>query len=52
MRDLGSAGAKSVADCRLEAVPDLVCHYHFLSAAGRKLLDVEYAALRRRSRIA
>ena len=46
MRDLGSAGAKAIAGCQLEAVPDLVCHYHFLAAVGRKLLDVEYAALR------
>ena len=46
MRDLGSAGAKAIAGCQLEAVPDLVCHYHFLAAVVRKLLDVEYAALR------
>ena len=46
MRDLGSAGAKAVKDYRQQAIPDLVCHYHFLAAAGRKLLDVEYAALR------
>ena len=45
MRDLGSAGAKAVAGCRLQAVPDLVCHYHFLAAVGKQLLDVEYAAL-------
>ena len=54
MRDLGSAGAKAIAGCQLEAVPDLVCHYHFLAAVGRKLLDVEYAALRgqlRRSKV-
>ena len=54
MRDLGSAGAKAVAGCRLEAVPDLVCHYHFLAAVGKQLLDVEYAALRsqlRRSKV-
>ena len=46
MRDLGSAGAKAVASCRDPAIPDLVCHYHFLAAVGKKLLDVEYAALR------
>ena len=54
MRDLGSAGAKAIAGCHLEAVPDLVCHYHFLAVVGRKLLDVEYAALRgqlRRSKV-
>ena len=54
MRDLGSAGAKAVAGYRRQAIPDLVCHYHFLAAAGKKLLDIEYAALRsqlRRSKV-
>ena len=46
MRDLGSAGAKAVAGCGLKAVPNLVCHYHFLAAVGKQLPDVEYAALR------
>ena len=46
MRDLGSAAAKAVADYRERAIPDLVCHYHFLAAVGKKLLDIEYAALR------
>ena len=46
MRDLGSAGAKAVARYRRRAIPDLVCHYHFLAAVGKKLLDIEYAALR------
>ena len=46
MRDLGSAGAKAVESCRDPAIPDMVCHYHFLAAVGKKLLDVEYAALR------
>ena len=50
LRDRGRAGAKAVAGCRLEAVPDLVCHFHFLQAVGRQLLDVEYAALRRELR--
>ena len=46
VRDLGSAGAKAVVGCRLEAVPHLVCHYHFLAAVGKQLLDVQYAVLR------
>ena len=32
----------------------LVCHYHFLAAVGKKLLEVEYSALRselRRSKV-
>ena len=36
IRDLGRAGAKAVAGRRLEAVPDLVCHYHFLAAVGKQ----------------
>ena len=39
MRDLGKAGAKAVAICRQRAIPDLLCHYHFLAAVGHKLLD-------------
>ena len=54
MRDPGRAGAKAVGACRERAIPDLVCHYHFLAAAGQQLLDIEYAALRselRRSKV-
>ena len=46
MRDLGSAGANAVVGYRRRGIPDLACHYHFLAAVGRKLLDIEYAALR------
>ena len=46
LRDLGSAGAKAVAGCRQRGIPDLVCHFHFLAAVGRQLLDADYAALR------
>ena len=46
MRDLGSAIAKSVADCRQRGIPDLLCHYHFLAAVGKQLLDEDYARLR------
>ena len=38
LRDLGGAGAKAVADCRLRGVPDLLCHFHFLQAVGHQLL--------------
>ena len=54
MRDPGRAGAKAVGACREQAIPDLVCHYHFLAAVGQQLLDIEYAALRselRRSKV-
>lgn len=46
LRDLGGAGAKAVAPYRREAIPDLVCHCHFLAAVGKQLLDLEYAVLR------
>ena len=45
MRDLGSAAAKAVADCRPPHIPDLVCH--FLAALGRKLHKADHAALGR-----
>ena len=48
MRDLGSAVAKAVAACRQPPSRDLVCHFHFLAAVGRKLMDADHAALRRR----
>ena len=54
MRDLGAAGAGAVAPIRQRAIPDLICHYHFLGAIGKKLFDTEYAVLRqllRRSQV-
>lgn len=54
VRDLGEAGQKAVAPLRERGVPDLVCHYHFLGALGKKLFDNPYALLRniiRQSRI-
>ena len=47
MRDLGSAGAKSVDSLRQKNIPDLVCHYHFLGAIGKKLFDADYSTLRK-----
>lgn len=46
MRDLGSAGAKAVNSLRQKGIPDLVCHYHFLGAIGKKLFDDNYSVLR------
>lgn len=46
MRDLGSGGAKSVKNLREKGIPDLVCHYHFLGAVGKKLFDDNYSVLR------
>lgn len=46
MRDLGSGGEKSVKHLRQHGIPDLICHYHFLGAAGKKLFDDNYKTLR------
>jgi hypothetical protein len=45
MRDLLKAGPKSVASLREQGKPDLICHYHFLRAVGKKLFDKSHAAL-------
>lgn len=47
VRDLGRAGAKSVGGLRQKNIPDLVCHYHFLGAVGKKLFDYGYSLLRK-----
>ncbi len=47
MRDLGSAIAKAVSGCLPPGSVNLVCHFHFLAAVGRKLLDADHAALNR-----
>lgn len=47
VRDLGRAGAKSVSHLRQKNIPDLVCHYHFLGAVGKKLFDHGYSSLRK-----
>ncbi len=46
VRDLGAAGAKAVEGLRQQGTPDLICHYHFLGAIGKKLFDAEYTVLR------
>ena len=46
MRDLGSAMAKTFAACCPRNCPDLLCHFHFLAAVGKRLLAADYAALR------
>ena len=45
VRDMGEGGAKAVAPLRARGVPDLVCHYHFLAAAGKKLFEQPYRLL-------
>ena len=47
VRDLGSAVAKAVANCRTPPSLDLVCHFHFLAAVGGRLLNADHATQRR-----
>ena len=46
MRDLSTAEAGAVDGLRNKGIPDLLCHYHFLGAIGKKLFDDPYAVLR------
>ncbi|MCP4289414.1 MAG: hypothetical protein GY792_34175 [Gammaproteobacteria bacterium] len=46
VRDMGSGGAKAVAPLREKGVPDLICHFHFLAAVGKKLFDQPNRLLR------
>jgi hypothetical protein len=46
MRDLMKAGPNVVAGTRKRGKPDLVCHYHFLGAVGKKLFDDPNSTLR------
>ena len=45
VRDMGEGVAKAVAPLRAREVPDFICHYHFLSAVGKKLFEKPYRAL-------
>lgn len=47
MRDLGEGGAKAIAHLSQQGVVDLVCHYHFLGAIGKKFFDKPHSLLRR-----
>lgn len=54
VRDLSTAEAGAVDKLRDRGIPDLVFHYHFLGAKGKKLFDHRYAVLRnllRRSKV-
>lgn len=46
VRDMGEGIGAAVEPLRQRGVPDLVCHYHFLAAVGKKLLDQPYSLLR------
>jgi len=47
VRDMGTAGAKAVAPLREKGIPDLICHFHFLAAVGKKLFEQSYTLLRK-----
>ena len=46
MRDLGKAGGLAVQPLCERGVVDLICHFHFLGAVGKKLFDTDYGTLR------
>jgi hypothetical protein len=46
VRDLSTAEAGAVKGLRKKGIPDLLCHYHFLGAIGKKLFDAPYTVLR------
>ncbi|MES9858902.1 MAG: hypothetical protein ABW166_20230 [Sedimenticola sp.] len=46
VRDLSTAEAGAVVTLRDRGILDLVCHYHFLGAIGKKLFDDYYTVLR------
>lgn len=46
VRDMAEGCAQSVQSLSKTAIPDLVCHYHFLAAVGKKLFSQLYNALR------
>jgi len=47
VRDMGSGGANAVAPLREKGITDLICHYYFLAAVGKKLFEQPYGLLRR-----
>lgn len=47
VRDMGQGGANAVAALREKGIIDLICHYHFLAAVGKKLFEQPYGLLRK-----
>ena len=47
VRDMGQGGANAVAPLREKGITDLICHYHFLAAVGKKLFEQPYGLLRK-----
>ena len=50
VRDMGDGCARSVESLIKACVPDLVCHYHFLAAVGKKLFGKQHDLLRNKIR--
>lgn|GEM_PF-357816 len=50
VRDMGEGCAHSVKSLRKAGIPDIVCHYHFLAAVGKKLFGHRYDILRSKIR--
>ena len=46
VRDMGDGMGHAVLPLRERGIPDLICHQHFLAAAGKKLLGSLHARLR------
>jgi hypothetical protein len=50
VRDLGDAIGRAVEPLRERGVIDLLCHFHFLAAVGKKLFDKPHSRLQARFR--
>jgi hypothetical protein len=46
VRDMGEGVAGAVKALREAGIPDLICHYHFLAAVGKKLMEKPHHHLR------
>ncbi len=47
VQDMGKGGAKAISTLREKGIADLICHFHFLAAVGKKLFEHAYRLLRR-----
>ena len=51
IRDMGKGCAGAVKQLREEEIPDLICHYHFASAIGKRLMESLYDRLKHLIRV-
>ncbi len=47
VQDMGKGGAKAISTLREKGIADLICHFHFLAAVGKKLFEHAYRRWRR-----